>query len=100
MLLIVIVALIATSAFYRQAKAVNAHPGKAASIPFIAAGLFLIAGYCVSIALNAIATRVNVGASTVGVIAFTANVLLVLAYLLLIRRNWTALTAPANMDSP
>lgn len=98
MLLILIVALISTTAFYRQAKAVNVHPGKAASVPFIAAGLFLIAGWCISFALNAFATRVEISPASVRMMGLMANVFLVLAYLLLIRRNWFALTATAKTN--
>ncbi|GAA5504637.1 hypothetical protein Rcae01_00076 [Novipirellula caenicola] len=99
MLLIVILAFIATTAFYRQAKAVNVHPGKAASIPFSAAGLFLIAGYCNSFTLNTFATWVDVAPAIVHIMAFMANLFLTLAYLLLIRRNWLVLTTGGNTDS-
>ncbi|TVQ00728.1 MAG: hypothetical protein EA381_06885 [Planctomycetaceae bacterium] len=61
MLLIVIVAFIATTAFYRQAKLVGVHPGKAASIPFVTAGILLAVAYVTSLALTHIA--VAVGAS-------------------------------------
>lgn len=97
--MIVIIALIATTAFYRQAKAANVHPGKAASIPFIAAGLILIAGYCTSFALKAFATWADVAPATVRMMAFIANMFLLLAYLLLISRNWGVLTAATHTDS-
>jgi len=98
-LLIVILAMIATTAFFRQAKAVNVHPGKAASVPFVAAGLTLIAGYCTSFALNTLAAWVDVAPATVRMMAFMANLFLLLAYLLLISRNWGALTTAAHTDS-
>lgn len=91
-----IVALVATTAFYRQAQAVNAHPGKAASVPFMAAGLFLIVGYCISYALRTFAAWADVAPATVRMITIMADVFFTLAYLQLIRRNWLALTAPAS----
>lgn len=99
MLLVLIIALIATAAFYRQAKAVNVHPGKAASVPFLAAGLILIAEYCTSFLLNTFAAWAGADTATVRVTAFMANVFLLLAYLLLISRNWRSLTTAAHIDS-
>lgn len=94
-----ILALIATTAFYRQAKVLNAHPGRAASVPFVAAGLFLIVGYFTSFALSKLAAWSGVGPGTVRIMAFMADLFLILAYLLLIRRNWLALTSPSHPDS-
>lgn len=91
--------MIATTAFYRRAKAVNVHPGKAAGVPFIAAGLTLIVGYCTSFAVNTLAAWADVAPATVRMMAFMSNMFLLLAYLLLISRNWGALTTAAHTDS-
>jgi hypothetical protein len=99
LLLIVILALIATTAFYRQALARHVHPGKAASVPFVTAGLFLIAGYCTSFALNKFAEWTDAAPTTVRIMSLMANFFLILAYLLLVRRNWLALTTESHTDS-
>ena len=91
MLLISIVALIATTAFYRQAKTRGMQPGKAASIPFVAAGIFLITGIGFASILNRVALAVYVGPGTVRAILLMANVFLLLGYLQVIHRNWQLL---------
>lgn len=93
MLLIVIVALIATTAFYRQAKLVGVHPGKAASIPFIAAGIILALTYVGSVVLTKFMLAADGSKFTVGAIRFMFHAFVFVAYLMLIRRNWLALTA-------
>ena len=98
-LLIVIVALIATTAFYRQAKSVNVHPGKAASVPFIAAGLFLAVGHLASFGLNELAIRTNASPGTLSMMWLMLHAFLVIAYLLLIRCNWIALTKSVRSDA-
>lgn len=93
MLVLVIVALVATTAFYRQARIVNVSPGKAASVPFVAAGLFLIASYCTSLGLGSFTAWSGISPAIARSIAYMANAFYILAYLALIRRNWQALNA-------
>lgn len=91
MLLILIVALFATTAFYRQAKRAGVHPGKAASVPFIAAGVMLAVAYLAARALAQIAIAINASDFTWNAVNLLLNVFMVLAYLAVIRRNWLAL---------
>ena len=92
MLLIVIVALITTSAFYRRAKLMGIHPGKFASIPFIAAGVILAIAYVGSLAIAQLAVSVDAASNTSHAVHFMLNLFLLALYLMLIRRIWTALT--------
>jgi hypothetical protein len=98
-LLLVIVALIATTAFYRRAKAGSVHPGKAASVPFIAAGIFFVVGYSISYVLGMFAAWSDAAPVTVRLILRMADAFLVLAYLLFISRNWNALAAVTSQSN-
>lgn len=95
MLLILIVALIATTAFYRQAKRAGVHPGKAASVPFIAAGIILAGAYLASLGIAQIAIAVGASEFTVNAVNLMLNLFLLLAYLALIARNWRMLVKAA-----
>jgi len=64
-LLIVIVALVSTVAFYRQAKRIGVHAGKAAGVPFIAAGIFLAFTYISSFGINYVGVAMNASVATV-----------------------------------
>lgn len=97
MYLIAIVALIATSAFYCRAKCAGLHPGKAASVPFIAAGILFGCAYLASIGIAKIATATNASPFTVNAVEFMLNVFLLLAYLMVIRKNWIALVRASEM---
>lgn len=91
MLLILIVAFIATRQFYKAAKLRGSHPGKAASVPIIAACVLLIADKFASPMLLAVMESVGVSEVTCGIIATGYNFLLVLIYLVYLRKNWRAL---------
>lgn len=91
MLLLLIIALIATPAFFRQAKSMGLHPGKVASIPFVAAGTLLVFGNLAAMAIAEVSRRAGVSESMVYTIGMMLNVFLILAYLALIRRYWIAL---------
>ena len=99
MLLIVIVSLIATTAFYREAKLAGVHPGKAASVPFIAAGLLLAVAYVASLAITKFAVAVNASSNVMNSMQFMLNAFVLAAYLMLIRRNWVVLTNAPTPDS-
>jgi len=89
--LLLIIALIATPAFFRQAKSVGLHPGKVASIPFIAAGTLLVFGNLAAMAIAEVSRSAGASESTVYAIGMMLNVFLILAYLALIRRCWIAI---------
>lgn len=91
MLLLLMIALIATPAFFRQAKSVGFHPGKVASIPFVAAGILLVFGNLAAMAIAEVSRRAGVSESMVYTIGMMLNVFLILAYLALIRQCWIAI---------
>lgn len=45
--LILVIAFLATGGFYRRARQIGIHPGRAVSIPFVGAGLMLAFTYVV-----------------------------------------------------
>lgn len=91
MLLLLIIALIATPAFFRQAKSLGIHPGKVASIPFVAAGMLLVFGNLAALAIAEVSRSAGASDSRVYAIGMMMNVFLILAYLALIRRCWIAM---------
>ncbi len=64
MLLLLIIALIATPAFFRQAKSIGIHPGKVACIPFVAAGMLLVFGNLAALAIAEVSRRAGASEST------------------------------------
>jgi len=99
MLLIVIVAFIATVGFYRRAKEIGIHPGKAASVPFIAAGVMVAVTYVSAVVIGRLFAAMNISVETAGWFGFAMDWFLVLAYLFFIKRNWDTLSS-ANCCDP
>ena len=91
MLLIVVVAFIATMAFYRQAKRIGVHPGKAASLPFLGTGILLIAANLVWLFILRLANDLHASPLTVNAIQWMLSGFVLLGYLAWIRRNWLSL---------
>lgn len=98
MLLILIVAAIATSAFYREAIKHDIHPGKAASFPLVGAGVTLMIGYALSIGITMLFLKFDISHGVVRVVSFMADAFLIFAYLFFIRQNWRALTQSNDGD--
>lgn len=95
MLLLCVVAFIATTAFLRQAKLAGVHPGKAASIPFLALGFFLIIEYLIVRIITEVALAFELSDNFMEWILLPMYLFMVLAYLALIRSNWTLLASRA-----
>lgn len=91
MLLIVIVALVAITAFYRQAKRAGVPPGRAASVPFFAAGAVTAIAYLASWGIAKSGVAEGLSDFAMNTVGFMLQTFLLLAYLTLIRRNWEAL---------
>ncbi len=96
LLVLPIVAAISTMAFFRHAKRAGLHPGKAASIPFIALGAILITYYAIAFVLVEVARAVSLSVTTAEWIHFMLYLFLILSYFSLIRNNWIAIQTEAN----
>ncbi|MGI9472131.1 MAG: hypothetical protein ACR2NZ_11390 [Rubripirellula sp.] len=90
---IVIFALIATVALYRRANRNGLHPGKVASIPFVAAGLFLILDHLASRFIGLMSTWLEVSDGTRWGVLLLSRLLLVAAFSMLIRFVWVSSSA-------
>ena len=95
MLIFCIVAFIATTAFFRQAKQAGLHPGKAASIPFLALGFLFIIKYLIVCIITDVALALEFSDNSVQWILFPMHLFLALAYLALIRSTWILLASSA-----
>lgn len=93
MLVILIVAFIATRAFFQRAKEIGVHPGKAASIPFFVAGIMLAVTYLFAAGISSVFTYFEVAPGTRRWFGYSVDCLLILTYLLIIKRNWAILSA-------
>ena len=93
MLLIVIIAFIATVGFFRRAKEIGIHPGKAASVPFIAAGVMIAVTYLSALVIGRLFSFSNFSMESARWFGFAMDLFLVLAYLIFIKRNWDILCA-------
>ena len=92
MLLLAIVAFIATRMFYRAAAGSGYHIGKAASAPVIGLMVVLAANHVVVSALLAVFVRINVGESVASRIVWLNGLFVVGAYLVFLRKNYEAIT--------
>ena len=100
MLLIVIVAFIATTAFYRQAKLIGVQPGKAASLPFVGAGICLLIAYLAGPVILRLANNYHASSATIDSIQWMLSGFVLLAYLAWIRRTWLSLKrVPQNENA-
>ncbi|XZE35493.1 hypothetical protein SH501x_000991 [Pirellulaceae bacterium SH501] len=93
-----IVAFISTVGFFRRAKEIGIHPGKAASVPFIAAGVMLAVTYLSAFVIGHLFSAMNVSVETAGWFGFAMDWFLVLAYLFFIKRNWDTLSSANFLD--
>ena len=91
MLLIVIVAFVATVGFFRRAKQIGIQPGKAAGIPFIAAGVMIAVTYLSAVVIGRLFSAMNFSVESARWFGFSMELFLVLAYLFFIKRNWDIL---------
>ena len=98
MLLIVIVAFVATVSFFRRAKEIGLHPGKTASVPFIAAGAMIATTYISAVGMGRFFATIGVSADIAGWIGFSMDWFLILAYLVFIKRNWDILSTRQLSD--
>ncbi len=93
MLLLVIVAFIATTGFYSGAKRRGLHPGRTAMLPFTALGAFLIFAHFTELLLSKLLVLVGTSISMVDAIGFAFNVLLLCTYFAFIRKTWIVLSS-------
>lgn len=87
----IIVALIATPAFYRTAQKAGIAPGRAASLPFIVLCFFFLIQFLGSELLTIFTDNKYLTDRTSSVIEGMLNATLVVAYLIFIGRNWRRL---------
>ena len=91
MLLLTIVALLSTIAFYQRGKQIGISPGRAASLPFFVLGIFLVVGFVGAHLIDYLDRSTNVSSTTLLTVAWMFNLFLILAYLKFIHRNWLVL---------
>ena len=92
MLLLLVIAFLATPAFFVSAKRKNYHPGRAASLPFLFLGLLLIADHFLTPLLETVVGSIVTSHTVSWGIVQGYNVFLICIYLTFISRNWIALT--------
>jgi len=90
--LIVIFAFLATIVFYRRAKQIGIHPGKAASIPFVGAGMMLVFTYLGAFAIGRILMNTDVSTNAITWFGRGIDWCLILSYCYYIKRNWDLLS--------
>jgi hypothetical protein len=99
MLLLLVVAFLSTPAFFVNARRRNYHPGRAASLPFLALGLLLIADHFGSQALAKLLDLTVTSTTICTIILYSYNIFLVCLYLAFISRNWIALLGNEETDN-
>ncbi len=91
MLFLLIIAIIATPAFYKRSRAIGVHSGKFASMPFLALGIFLVAGHFAGLFVSWIASAVGTSTTLANAMMFMLNAFVLLSYTLVIHAYWIAL---------
>ncbi len=99
MLLLVIVALIATSAFYAQAKRRGLQPNRAAVLPFFVLALMMMVAHVAGLLLARLIDVLVVSDFTTRLIWLAFTVFVVCCYLAFISKSWIALVnAPREAE--
>lgn len=93
MLLLVIVAFIATTGFYSAAKQRGLHPGRSAMLPFTALGALLVFAHLTGLLLSNLLVLVGTLPSMGDAIRFVFDVLLLCTYFAFIRKTWIVLSS-------
>ncbi len=91
MLLLVIVALIATRVFFRTARESGLHAGKAASAPMIGLMIILVANHLLMAALIALLAQIAITDSVRSTIIFLNSLFVVALYLVFLRNNFRSI---------
>ena len=94
MLLLAVVALISTGAFFRASKRSGHHPGKMASLPFLALGIVTATNYLAFPLLERLLTQVVSSAGITALITIGYNIFVACLYLVLIRHTWQIVNRP------
>ena len=92
MWLLLIVAFLSTSAFYRSAKSAGLHPDRAASTPFLLLGALLILSHITYPLLSRFLEYAVNSGSVNSLILTGFRLALGLAYIAVLARNWLALS--------
>ena len=98
MIAIAVFAFISTIAFYRIAKTKGLHPGKAASIPFVFAGIWFITAYLISKLISDLENPFGISGSTLEKIIWMADLFLVLTYLAAISKYWKNISNASDVN--
>jgi len=96
MLLILVTAFLSTIGFYRQAKRVGVHPGKAASVPLIAAMLMLLFVHLSGLVIEHGIRPAREFGKTGEWFQSAINLAVMLTYFFLFKRNWMMLQQPID----
>lgn len=91
MLLLLVVALIATRAFYKTAVASELHPGRAASAPWIGLGVILALDWALLGLISSTIWYSEATESTLMIIEFLNLIFVAFVYIVFIRANYRAL---------
>ncbi len=90
-LLLAIVALIATTAFYTRAKRRGLQPGRAAMLPFVVLGILLVFAHFGGFLLSQVLDMAGTSPQVDWLIRLAFHAFLICAYLAFIRQNWLVL---------
>ena len=90
MLFLLIVALIATPAFYKRSRAMGTASGRLASVPFMVLAGFLAVDYVARLAVSWTTAAAGVSLGVASGILFALDLFVILAYVAVIRAFWVA----------
>jgi uncharacterized membrane protein len=91
MLILLIIAIIATPAFYQRSREIGAPSGKIASVPFVALGILLAVGHVVGLFGTWITSTIGASSTLANGLRWMLSIFILLSYTLVIRAFWIAL---------
>ena len=97
MMLLAVVALISTGAFFRTSRRNGHHPCKTASLPFLALGIVIAANYLTLPMLERLLSQTVSSAGINTLISFAYNIFVICLYLVFIRHVWRILNIPKHI---
>lgn len=91
MLFLLMIALLATIAFYRRSRQMGLDTGRLASVPFVTLGILMVLGHITARLITASCQAMQVAEDTTRLILLVMQCFGLLAYAVIIRSYWAAM---------
>ncbi len=95
MLFLLVIAIVATTAFYKRSQGIGAQTGKFASKPFLVLGILLVVGHVSRLLISWTSNALGISTEVETALVVMLNIFLLLTYVVVIKIYWVALNRNA-----